>query len=198
MSATFHLSSFSRYFAKICRIRHEKLRVLAHPSGRKLLPKALPATGAVYCFWWTGEHALLMADNCNRELCFKGPSGRRISICMDDAWLGLDSTEAIPLYVGKTGDLNARMRQHLYLGKARAIPAHHDGHKIKAPTTSCQVRAGIDYLFPRLEDSRDILLDNVGISWVALHGDTHVVNRFYLENFAIGQLHPPFNMDVER
>lgn len=42
------------------------------------------------------------------------------------------------------------------------------------------------------------MLDNVGISYVVLSGDEHAVNRFYLEDLAIGMMRPPLNIDIER
>ena len=84
------------------------------------------------------------------------------------------------------------------LNSARAIPVFTGTMKQKRPTTSCQVRAGIDQLFPRVSDTRDLVLDNIGISWVALDGDENAVNRFYLETMAIGLMRPALNIDVER
>jgi len=43
-----------------------------------------------------------------------------------------------------------------------------------------------------------LVLDNIGLSFVELDGDTHAGNRFYLEDLAIGLMRPPFNVDIER
>jgi hypothetical protein len=67
-----------------------------------------------------------------------------------------------------------------------------------APTTSCQLRAGVDRLFPKEADTRAIILDYVGLSFVELDGDANAANRFYLEDLAIGLMRPPLNVDVER
>ena len=70
--------------------------------------------------------------------------------------------------------------------------------KPKAPTTSCQLRAGIDRLFPREENTRGIVLKHVGLSFVELDGNVNAANRFYLEDMAIGRMCPALNVDVER
>lgn len=70
--------------------------------------------------------------------------------------------------------------------------------KAKPPTTSCQLRAGVEHLFPNEPDTRTLVLDNVGFSFVELHGDEHAANRFYLEDMVIGLMRPPLNVDIER
>jgi len=59
-------------------------------------------------------------------------------------------------------------------------------------------RPGIEHLFPRMPKTQDLMLDNVGLSWVALDGDDHAANRFFLEDLAIGLMRPILNVDVER
>lgn len=44
----------------------------------------------------------------------------------------------------------------------------------------------------------DLILENVGLSYVELNGDLHAANRFYLRDLAIGLMRPPMNVDVER
>jgi len=53
-------------------------------------------------------------------------------------------------------------------------------------------------MFPNEADSRSLILENVGLSFVILDGDPHAANRFYLEDLAIGLMRPPFNVDIER
>ena len=50
----------------------------------------------------TGDRARLGADDCERLIELHGPGGRRVSIEMDDQWLGLDTGRPTPLHVGKT------------------------------------------------------------------------------------------------
>ena len=153
----------------------------------------------MYAFWWTGDPAILRADRCNRLLALHGPGGRRVQIEMDDAWLGLDTDLPIPLYVGKNaGSIAKRIGQHLRLGDERMLPLNGGSDKQPRPTTSCQLRAGIEHMFPQERDTRSLILGNVGLSFVVLDGDAHAANRFYLEDLAIGLMRPPFNVDVER
>ena len=49
-----------------------------------------------------------------------------------------------------------------------------------------------------MEKTRDLILDNVGLSWIVFDGDGDAANRFYLEDFAIGLMRPILNIDVER
>lgn len=120
-------------------------------------------------------------------------------VSFDDEWLGLSANAPIPLYVGKSADSIAkRVGQHLMLQRPRAIETFTGDVKQRRPTTSCQLRAGVDQLFPSLGSTREVVLQNIGISYVKLPGDEHAVNRFYLEDLAIGMMRPPLNIDVER
>ncbi len=78
------------------------------------------------------------------------------------------------------------------------LPVGGNARKAKRPTTSCQLRGGVEHLFPNEMDTRTLVLNNVGISYVELDGDMHAANRFYLEDLAIGLMRPPLNVDVER
>ena len=66
------------------------------------------------------------------------------------------------------------------------------------PQFAEQLRAGIENIFPREERPKQLILDNVALSYVLLDGDDHAANRFYLEDLAIGLMRPPFNVDIER
>jgi len=55
-----------------------------------------------------------------------------------------------------------------------------------------------EHLFPRLGDTRDLVLDDLGLSYIVLDGDEHAANRFYLEDLAIGLMRPALNIDIER
>ncbi len=199
MPATVHGGSLGRWFEQLCRIKYVKLRSVATASGERVSPRILPNHGGVYVFWWTGDLALLKSSACNRSLALKGPGGREVVLKIDDEWLGLSTGLPVPLYVGKTvSSIRKRVGQHLMLGSPRILPLGGGARKAKAPTTSCQLRAGIEHLFPAEEDTRTIVLDRVGFSYVALDGDSNAANRFYLEDMAIGLMRPPLNVDIER
>ncbi len=78
------------------------------------------------------------------------------------------------------------------------LPLGGGARKAKPPTTSCQLRDGVEHLFPREADSRSLILENVGLSYVELDGDRQAPNRFYLEDMALGLMRPPLNVDIER
>lgn len=199
MPASVHAGNLGRWFEMLCRIQVPTIRSITLDHGRALRASRIPGKGGVYCFWWTGDTARLTTDECSRALTLHGPSGRPVAVVFDDEWLGLSTKAPIPLYVGKSADsLAKRVGQHLMLGRERAIPTFAGDRKQPRPTTSCQLRAGIDQLFPSLPSTRDLVLDSVGVSFVALGGDTHAVNRFYLEDLAIGMMRPPLNIDIER
>jgi hypothetical protein len=197
--SSIHAGSQLRWYEQLCRIQFQQLRLAATTKARSLAAGRLPGVGGVYCFWWTGDIALLSDPSCNRQLDVAGPGGRRVTIDIDDEWLGLQTKLPVPLYVGKNADsISSRVGQHLMLGNDRVTPIFEGYRKQERPTTSCQARAGVEHLFPQLPNTRDLMLDNVGISWVELGGDDHAVNRFYLEDLAIGLMRPILNVDVER
>jgi hypothetical protein len=122
-----------------------------------------------------------------------------VPLRIDDQWFGLDTGLPIPLYVGKTADSIAkRVGLHLRLSAQRTLPSGGGAKKAQAPTTSCQLRAGVDHLFPNEADTRSLVLKTVGISYVILDGDDNAANRFYLEDLAIGLMRPVLNVDIER
>jgi len=139
-------------------------------------------------------------ERFNPAINLRGPGGRTVELFVDREWLGLDADLPIPLYVGKNAQsISTRIGQHLLLGtKKKVIPAELGSQRHKPPTTTCQLRAGIEHLFPGVIDPVPFILDNVGLSYVLLDGDRNGANRFYLEDLAIGLMRPPLNVDVER
>jgi hypothetical protein len=197
MASTVHGGSLGRWFVELRRIKHSSLRSLAVEAATSLRPNALPKSGGVYAFWWTGDFALLRP--CNRDLSLVGPGGRKVDLRIDEEWLGIHTGLPIPLYSGKTADSIAkRVGLHLLLRQRRVLPLGGGAKKARRPTTSCQLRAGVEHLFPNEADARSLTLDNLGLSFVVLHGDDHAANRFYLEDLAVGLMRPPFNVDIER
>ncbi len=197
--AVVHGGTLDRWFEALCRIGISPLRDVVHDRGDRLAPGTLPAQGGVYTFWWVGPHTLLSSPKCNRALELKGPRGRSVVLHLDDEWLGLAAGLPVPLYVGKNADSIARrVGQHLRLSEVRMLPTGGGQQKAARPTTSCQLRAGVEHLFPHVEDTRSLILENVGLSYVILDGDDHAANRFYLEDLAIGRMRPPLNVDIER
>ena len=201
MPGIVHGGSLGRWFEELCRIKHSKLLDVVHGSASlRIRSKCLPPRGGVYAFWWTGPRELLRSKACNRRLNLHGPRGRSVRLEIDDEWLGLATDLPVPLYVGKNANRIARrVGQHLLLGTSgRVLPSVLGPQRPKAPTTSCQLRAGVEMLFLRDKRPLDLILENIGLSYVELDGDDHAANRFYLEDLAIGLMRPPINVDVER
>ena len=199
MPAHVHGGSLGRWFEELCRIRCRRLADAVAENGTRVLRGRLPAHGGVYAFWWIGSVRLLQSRRCNRRLTLVGPGKRPVALEIDNEWLGLRTKLPIPLYVGKSAaHIGKRVGLHLMLSKKRILRPGRGSSKAKPPTTSCQLRAGIEHLFPDDQDTRTILLENVGLSFVDLHGDLNAANRFYLEDLAIGLMRPPLNVDVER
>lgn len=199
MPATLQGGSLGRWFEELCRIKHARLLDVVSLKKTQLRPGILPKQGGVYAFWWIGSKNLLMTPPCNRNIALKGPGGDHVIIKINDEWLGLSTGLPIPLYVGKSASkINKRIGQHLMLSKKRILSIAGGILKAKPPTTSCQLRAGIEHLFPKEKDTRSLILKNIGLSYVLIDGADNAANRFYLEDMAIGLMHPPLNVDVER
>lgn len=56
----------------------------------------------------------------------------------------------------------------------------------------------MERLFQSHANTTDMIVNHVSFSYIPLHGLEHIVNCFYLEDYAIGKLIPLFNMDIER
>jgi len=199
MPGVVHAGSQFRWHEEICRIRVHCLRDMTQRDGRSVNGATLPKNGGVYCVWWTGDLDRLRQPDCNRSIQLAGPAGRPVTLKFDDEWLGIDTGLPLPLYVGKNAaSIANRVGQHLRLKSDRITPMFEGFEKQPRPTTSCQACAGVEHLFPSLENTRDLMLDNVGLSWVELPGDEHAANRFYLEDLAVGLMRPMLNIDIER
>lgn len=178
-----------------------------YPSGWKiknsnvaLLPTGINK-GGVYVFWWLNNSIESLEPfnwkTCSRKYTLQGKkitgqSGsndyHQIEIDISDSWLEKYKGH-IPLYVGKSADsILRRMSLHLQINQT----------KYRRKSTSDQLRRGIERLFMLHPNTADLIVNHVGYSFINLHGQDEVVNRFYLEDYAIGRLMPLFNIDIER
>lgn len=179
-AGTIHGGALGRWFEELCRIKFKSLGEIAVTSGIRISPDRLPTMGGLYAFWWTGKKSILKSKKCNRFLELKGPGGAPVKLEISDEWLGIYTNLPLPLYVGKTAsNISKRIGQHLRLKEKRMLPARMSIKKMKAPTTTCQLRAGLEHLFLSEKDTRTLMLDNIGLSYVILDGDENAVNRFY-------------------
>jgi len=99
------------------------------------------------------------------------------------------------VYVGKASDLAKRIGLHLKLKTSRTVAPGAVNGVCERMTTSCQVRDRLDRLFPNLPDTRSLALDNLALSYARIEA---FVERFFLEDLAVGMLRPIFNVDSER
>lgn len=110
-----------------------------------------------------------------------------------DSWIKAAShNEKVCLYVGK-GKVRQRLSQHLKVQTLNRLP-NEDKKTNRKPDTQSQLRYGFERIFGN-EGVLDVIFNNVGIS---VHENNNSINRFYLENRAIGCLVPLFNFDIER
>lgn len=154
----------------------------------------VPAKPGVYAFWWTGERSELLA--ASTHIVLAGPGGREVDVHFADWW---PPTLVYPcLYVGKSTNLKKRFGQHLMRGsngRVHTIPTN--GRKQRAATTSCQVRYGIEHIFPTERDPLTIIRKKVGFSYVVYRPE-QIAERFFKEDLLIGTWLPWFNVDSER
>jgi hypothetical protein len=156
---------------------------------------AVPSDAGVYAFWWMGSRRQLM--NANRHIVLKGPGGNKIDVQYHDWWP--DDAPYPCLYIGKTTNLKRRFGQHLLRRTAgRAHQPLSGNHKAKPRTTACQLRFGIEHVFPAEANPLALIKEAVGFSWYAGFDDNQVAERFFAEDRLVGHLRPWFNIDSER
>lgn len=162
-------------------------------DGQKII---LPEEAGIYVFWWLGDKAHLM--NSNRIQILKGPAEKPVAITFEDWWP--DYLEYPCLYVGKTTNLKKRFSLHLKRGsKGRLHTIPSSNEKQKAITTSCQLRYGIEHIFPEHKEPLELISSNVGFSYMTkFSGENPTIERFFTEDLLIGQYRPWFNIDSER
>jgi len=161
-----------------------------------------PNFGGVYAFWWKGTFQDFMKRIQEKELHFKGPveNGKpsKLELNLENGFFGTAENGMTCLYVGKThASIAKRVGLHLRLGVPRTLTKPEVEKDAPRSTTSCQVRDRLDRLFPYMDDTRE-LVNELALSYIKLDGPDHFVERFFLEDLAIGHLRPIFNVDSER
>jgi hypothetical protein len=155
----------------------------------------LPESPGVYAFWWLGERSQLI--NSNRHIVLKGPREQPVDVEYRDWW---PKDLAYPcLYVGKSTNIRKRFSLHIKRNcPGRLHDAHPDNWKARPATTSCQLRWGIEHIFPTERDPLALIYSAVGFSFNTDFPDNAVVERFFEEDRLIGTWRPWFNIDSER
>jgi hypothetical protein len=155
----------------------------------------LPEAPGVYAFWWIGDRAELMASN--RTVSLKGPNEVRVNVEYRDWW-----PEELPypcLYVGRSTNIKKRFALHIKSKSIGRLHAPHpEHHKVTPNTTSCQLRWGIEHIFPNETNPLGIVLRSVGFSYRTNFPDNAIAERFFEEDRLVGNWRPWFNIDSER
>lgn len=155
----------------------------------------LPEISGIYAFWWMGPKSKLLS--ANRHIFLKGPKGRIVKVEYGDWW----PTELkYPcLYIGKSTNIKNRFSMHIKRGSpGRLHEALPDNRKAKPCTTSCQLRFGIEHVFPREGNPLEMIFNNVGFSYKTDFKKNAIAERFYEEDRLVGVWRPWFNIDSER
>lgn len=133
----------------------------------------------------------------NRHIVLKGPGERPVDVEYRD-WWPVELTYPC-LYVGKSTNIKKRFSLHI---KRRCLGRLHEPHpqnvKAKPYTTSCQLRFGIEHIFPREDNPLQLISSSVGFSCNTEFLDNAIAERFFEEDRLVGIWRPWFNIDSER
>lgn len=155
----------------------------------------LPEDPGVYAFWWLGPKAELLA--ANRHIVLKGPKGRPVDVEYRDWW----PAELIYpcLYVGKSTNIRKRFSLHIKRNSLGRLHQPQPGNvKARPCTTSCQLRFGIEHVFPLEQNPLNLIIQSVGFSYRTDFSENAIAERFYEEDRLVGHWRPWFNIDSER
>jgi hypothetical protein len=155
----------------------------------------LPEKPGVYAFWWMAPKSELMAGN--RHIVLKGPREQPVDVEYRDWW---PSELPYPcLYIGKSTNIKKRFSLHIKRGSTNRLhQTHPQNHKAKPCTSSCQLRFGIEHVFPHEKDPLKIIFKSVGFSFRTDFLENSIAERFFEEDRLVGTWRPWFNIDSER
>lgn len=146
----------------------------------------------LYAFWLMNNDGIV--EKLNRSLEIKGPG----NIPETFTWDWNVNKKHILVYIGKTTTFRSRLAKHLKL-KTFSWEVPEDKTSPYKPTTSCQLRTGIEHLLKGNYQTANLGLgfiqERIQVSFVPLDG---LGNRFFAEDLAIGLGKPWFNVDSER
>ncbi len=155
----------------------------------------LPEVPGVYAFWWLAPKAELLA--ANRHIVLKGPREQPVDVEYRD-WWPPDLTYPC-LYVGKTTNSKKRFSLHIKRGSAGRLHEAHPGSvKAEPCTSSCQLRFGIEHVFPAEQNPLTVIFRAVGFSYRTDFPENAIAERFFEEDRLVGTWRPWFNIDSER
>jgi hypothetical protein len=128
-------------------------------------------------------------------LLVHGPGGNERNLTMrEDHFTEISGSvlcRSAKIAVGEKSHLANRTGLHFKL-KTPSVVSLGKGHEI---TTICQMRDRLDRLFDEMDDTREMIIQNLSLSIVR---EDDWMMRFFLEDLAIGLFRPPFNVDCKR
>jgi hypothetical protein len=165
----------------------------------------------IYSFWWINKDASVL-EKLYRNTKLKGKKLVDSHQLHDVHWNWNTDKPLICLYAGKATCIQTRMDQHLELStsstdwykkeykvyrkqQSRTILPDILLDFLVKRTTACQFRAGLEHLFKQSPGELAEKLQHIGFAFIE---EKDPVERFYLEDLAIGVYRPWFNVDVER
>ena len=185
---------------KILNVDFKFLReVVNEKTESSLKSNIIPSIGAVYVFWWTGNIELNKQQKFNKNFTLYGPKNKPYTIIFNNEWLHKQKNGCVALYIGKcANNLNKRIGQHLRLSEKKWLDINPKLKERGRTTTASQLRDRMELLFEDESNVRTLILDNIGLSYYELSESKNAINRFYLEDLAIGSFYPILNIDIER
>ena len=155
----------------------------------------LPGRPGVYAFWWVAPKAQLMV--ANRRMVLKDPNQQPVDVEYGDWWP--PELQYPCLYVGKSTNIRKRFALHLNQGSVGRLREAHPRPVNPVPgASSCQVRLGIERIFPDEQDPLALIFRAVGFSYRADIPDNAIAQRFFEESRLLGIWRPWFNIEAER
>jgi hypothetical protein len=149
--------------------------------------------GGLYTFWWRGDGKILL----DKDYILAGPNHTEVIIRINQEWLKKAThNKNVALYVGKTTKLRGRILDHIKANSPKESLFEEGDDKKKKHNSVSQLRYGIERLLNN--SSMDLISKNVGLSFYPIVGPENAVNRFYLEDYLIGEFTPLLNVDIER
>jgi len=155
----------------------------------------LPELPGVYAFWWIAAKAELLAGN--RHIVLKGPREQPVDVEYKDWW---PKELLYPcLYVGKSTNIKNRFSLHIKRGSPGRLHEPLLGNRKPKPcTSSCQLRFGIEHVFPNEQDPLALIHRAIGFSYRTDFPENAIAERFFEEDRLVGLWRPWFNVDSER
>jgi hypothetical protein len=137
---------------------------------------------------------LALAEDCTRFMLCHGDEEVLVtpSLTMDCRMAYEEAQGARP------ASFASFMRATASLTQSFTLPETYSGMGLEPNTTSCQLRWGIEHVFPSENDPLSLIATSVGFSFRTDFRDNAIAERFFEEDRLVGTWRPWFNIDSER